>query len=74
MTARIASLPLHSCISAFFVARLPPASRVAIAETIDRVLAVVAGDLIALSDVNAAGLGLVTPSGAADPIRACCRS
>ena len=40
------------------------------AETIDRVLAVVAGDFITLSDVNAATeLGLVTPRDAADPIR-----
>ena len=40
-------------------------------EVIDRVLAVVAGDLIMLSDVNAAHeLGLVTPPpSAADPVR-----
>jgi len=39
-------------------------------EVIDRVLAVVAGDLITLSDVNAAyELGLVTPAPSADPIR-----
>src|SRR4051794_30497493 len=41
------------------------------AETIDRVLAVVTGDLITLSDVNAAyALGLVEPGpSSADPIR-----
>src|SRR3954452_15216666 len=41
------------------------------AETIDRVLAVAAGQLIMLSDVTAAiDLGLQTPDGAADPVRA----
>ena len=41
------------------------------AETIDRLLAVVAGQLITLSDVTAAtDLGLQTPDGAADPVRA----
>ena len=41
------------------------------AETIDRVLAVVAGQLITLTDVTAAvDLGLQTPDGAADPVRA----
>lgn len=40
------------------------------AEVIDRVLAVVNGDLITLSDVTAAReLGLVSPANAADPIR-----
>ena len=44
---------------------------VARAETIDRVLAVVAGQLITLSDVTAAiDLGLQTAEGAADPVRA----
>lgn len=39
------------------------------AETIDRVLAVVAGQLIMLSDVNAVrDLGIVTPAPGADPI------
>ena len=39
-------------------------------EVIDRVLAVVSGSLITLSDVNAAhDLGLVTPRPSADPIR-----
>ena len=41
------------------------------AETIDRVLAVVTGQLITLSDVTAArDLGLQSADGAADPIRA----
>jgi hypothetical protein len=41
------------------------------AEVIDRVLAVVGGSLITLSDVNAAyELGLVTPPKSSDPIRA----
>ena len=40
------------------------------AEVIDRVLAVVGGELIMLSDVNAArDLGLVTPGSVGDPIR-----
>lgn len=43
---------------------------VAFAETIDRVLAVVAGQLITLTDVTAArDLGLQTADGAADPVR-----
>ena len=46
-------------------------SRSAAAEVIDRVLAVVAGQLITLSDVNAAReLGLQSAEGAADPVRA----
>jgi hypothetical protein len=41
------------------------------AETIDRVLAVVAGQIITLSDVTAAReLGLQTPGNAPDPVRA----
>jgi len=40
------------------------------AEVIDRLLAVVGGELIMLSDVNAArDLGLVTPGASADPVR-----
>ena len=40
------------------------------AETIDRVLAVVAGEIITLSDVNAArALGLQSPGDAGDPVR-----
>jgi hypothetical protein len=47
------------------------AAGVARAETIDRVLAVVAGQLITLSDVTAArDLGLESAGGAADPVRA----
>ena len=47
------------------------ASACARAETIDRVLAVVAGQLITLSDVTAAAdLGLQAADGAADPVRA----
>ncbi len=39
-------------------------------EVIDRVLAVVGGSLITLSDVNAASeLGLVAPGGGSDPVR-----
>jgi hypothetical protein len=42
----------------------------ALAEVVDRVLAVVGGELIMLSDVNAArDLGLVTPGPVGDPIR-----
>jgi hypothetical protein len=40
------------------------------AEVIDRVLAVVSGSLITLSDVNAVSeLGLITPRDAGDPVR-----
>src|SRR5215467_7227959 len=40
------------------------------AEVIDRILAIVGGDLIMLSDVNAArNLGLMTPESTGDPIR-----
>jgi len=54
---------------ALIVATLMP-SMVA-AETIDRVLAVVAGQLITLTDVTAAtDLGLQSADGAADPVRA----
>src|SRR5580765_8550436 len=46
------------------------AGHVGRAETIDRVLAVVAGQLITLTDVTAAlDLRLQTPEGAADPVR-----
>src|SRR5437588_8159692 len=55
------------CLGAFL--HLCVCSWVASAETIDRVLAVVAGQVIMLTDVIAArDLGLVTPEGA-DPIR-----
>lgn len=44
---------------------------VASAETVDRVLAVVSGQLITLTDVMAArDLGLQTPDGGPDPVRA----
>ena len=47
------------------------ASRARADEIIDRVLAVAAGDLIMLSDVRAAlDLGMVSPAGASDPVRA----
>jgi hypothetical protein len=55
---------VHCCVLAF--------AAVSHAETIDRVLAVVSGQVIMLSDVNAAReLGLRTPvdAGSADPIR-----
>jgi hypothetical protein len=46
-------------------------SSTSIAETIDRVLAVVAGQIITLSDVTAArALGLQAPGNTADPVRA----
>ena len=55
---------LHLCILAF----LSPAPLHG--EVIDRVLAVVGGSLITLSDVNAAhDLGLVKPRESSDPIR-----
>jgi hypothetical protein len=51
-----------------FIATAAPPAR---AEVIDRVLAVVSGDLITLTDVTAArDLGLAAVSGAPDPIRA----
>ena len=61
-TARRVGAALIACALMVGVAR---------AETIDRVLAVVAGQLITLSDVAAAtDLGLQPPGGAADPVRA----
>jgi hypothetical protein len=54
---------------ALIVATLMPS--MGAAETIDRVLAVVAGQLITLTDVTAAtDLGLQSADGAADPVRA----
>ena len=54
----------------FVVLRVFVMSRSASAEVIDRVLAVVAGQLITLSDVTAArDLGLQSAEGAADPVR-----
>jgi hypothetical protein len=60
----------HSCLRAIALTMfLYPA--VASAETIDRVLAVVAGQLITLTDVTAArDLGLQAADNAADPVRA----
>ena len=61
------ALRIRCCIG---VARLGEL-RASRAETIDRVLAVVAGQLITLTDVTAArDLGLQTADGAADPVRA----
>src|SRR6267378_4134529 len=55
----------------FEVLRVFVMSRPASAETIDRVLAVVAGQLITLTDVTAArDLGLQSADNAADPVRA----
>jgi len=55
---------VHSCIFALIVSH--PVS----AEVIDRVLAVVSGSLITLSDVNASlELGLVAPPEGDDPVR-----
>jgi hypothetical protein len=57
------------CAVAFIVASL--ALQLAQAETIDRVLAVAAGQIITLSDVTfAREFGLVAPVPGADPIRA----
>ena len=54
----------------FVILRVFVMSRSAAAEVIDRVLAVVGGQLITLSDVTAArDLGLQTAEGAADPVR-----
>jgi hypothetical protein len=50
---------------------IAPAQEIRAAETIDRVLALVAGNLITLTDVTAArDLGLVPAEAAADPVRA----
>lgn len=52
------------------VLAITPVGAVAASEVIDRVLAVVAGNLIMLSDVAAArDLGLVSPGAASDPVR-----
>lgn len=70
MKLRIANRKLHTgaVLAAALVAVTVKPAR---AETIDRVLAVVNGDLIMLSDVTAAReLGLVFAGNAADPIRA----
>jgi hypothetical protein len=58
---------VHSCICAFLVVLTAPLH----AEVIDRVLAVVGGSLITLTDVNAAyDLGLVVPPASPDRVRA----
>ncbi|PYR29133.1 MAG: hypothetical protein DMF92_12560, partial [Acidobacteria bacterium] len=50
---------------------IAPAQESRAGETIDRVLALVAGQLITLTDVTAArDLGLVSADAAADPVRA----
>jgi hypothetical protein len=68
MTLRIADCGLRIGV-ALAVTML--AAGVVRAETIDRVLAVAAGQLIMLSDVTAArDLGLEAADGAADPVRA----
>jgi len=62
----------HSCIRAFVVALVVVVAGAAPVrgEVIDRVLAVVSGSLITLSDVNAASeLGLVTARAGSDPVR-----
>src|SRR3954447_2623662 len=65
---RMAACRLPMAIGLVLAALIGPVVR---AETIDRVLAVVAGQLITLSDVTAAtDLGLQTTDGAADPVRA----
>src|SRR6267378_3725452 len=70
MTLQNADCRLHIGVGAALVAALL-ATGIARAETIDRVLAVVAGQLITLSDVTAArDLGLQSVDGAADPVRA----
>jgi hypothetical protein len=64
---------LHSCISALLAASLcllPGPAAAAADEVIDRVLAVVNGEVITLSDVRAAReLGRVQPGDAPDPVR-----
>src|SRR3954471_10573043 len=65
---RMAARVLPMAIALVLAALVGPVVR---AETIDRVLAVVAGQLITLTDVTAAtDLGLQTADGAVDPIRA----
>jgi hypothetical protein len=70
MKLQIADRRWHIGVGAALVAALV-VTGIARAETIDRVLAVVAGQLITLSDVTAArDLGLQSADGAADPVRA----
>jgi hypothetical protein len=67
-------MPIAKCRLPIGIALLLAAfagHQIVCAETIDRVLAVVAGQLIMLSDVTAAiDLGLQSPDGATDPVRA----
>ena len=64
-------LRIHCRLSIVALALLALFPRASAAETIDRVLAVVAGQIITLSDVIAAReLGLQTPGNASDPVRA----
>jgi hypothetical protein len=66
----VTNLKAKSFFALVVVVRLFVWSGSASAEIIDRVLAVVAGQLITLSDVTAArDLGLQTADGAADPLR-----
>jgi hypothetical protein len=59
---------VHWCMGALLLSML--ASQATAGELIDRVVAVVGGDLILMSDVRAATtLGLVDTAGAADPMR-----
>lgn len=70
MTSRMADCGLRIGVGAALIVAVLAAGVVR-AETIDRVLAVVAGQLITLSDVTAAtDLGLQSPDGSADPVRA----
>ena len=70
MKLQIADCRWHIGVGATLVAALLTTG-IARTETIDRVLAVVAGQLITLSDVTAArDLGLQSADGAADPVRA----
>jgi hypothetical protein len=69
MTAR--ALGKRFFLAIFVVLHLFVMARPLSAETIDRVLAVVAGQLITLSDVTAArDLGLQSADNASDPVRA----
>jgi hypothetical protein len=68
MRLRIADCGLRIGVALLLASLAAPVAR---AETIDRVLAVVGGQLITLSDVTAAtDLGLQSADGAADPVRA----
>jgi len=68
MRLQIANCQLQIGVALLVAALVPGMAR---AETIDRLLAVVAGQLIMLSDVTAAtDLGLQSADGAADPVRA----